>query len=213
MRYAGAPRAYPGIGVGLRCWCRYIPIFAQTGFLYKRQQVKFFVLVCHYHVIACTYPLQAKVECIDGLCPLPCSSGCNPLLVCTIENGLCWANGCTHRAFSLRRPVIAQVAFAHIVACNVELRYAEWAGVTAVFTVDASCFVGRLYDAVGTHQNGLRGTNLCARGQRVLTVHAKRRRRSHGIMAFDIIDVDHALAFVRLTLAAGSHTRAASDAA
>ena len=32
-------------------------------------------------------------------------------------------------------------------------------------------------------------------------------------MAFNIIDVDHALAFVRLTLAAGSYTRAASDAA
>src|SRR5207302_10833439 len=182
-------------------------------FFYQRQHLEFFVLVCDYHVLARTYPLLAKVECIDRCSPLPSWPGCNPLLVCAIENGLCWANGCAHRGFPLRCPVIAQVAFAHIVAPNVELRYAEWAGVTAVFTVDASCFVRRLYDAIGTHQNGLRGTNLCARGQRVLAVHAERRRGSHGIMAFEIIDVDHALAFVRLTLAAGCHTRAASYAA
>ena len=42
-------------------------------------------------------------------------------------------------------------------------------------------------------------------------MHTERGRGSHRVLALDIIDLDHALTLVRVTLAAGCHTRAAAN--
>ncbi len=168
---------------------------------------------CHHYIVACAYPLLAKIEGVDRLGPLFCSPCFYPLLVRAIEDSLCRADSSAHRPFPLASSVITQVALLHVMTGNVKLRHAKGAGITAVFAIDTARFVCRLYDAIMAYQNCLSRANLCARSQRILAVHAERRRRGHCVVAFNIIDVDHALAFMCIAFPASGYARAATDTA
>ena len=157
----------------------------------------------HYNIVASTYFFLAKIERVDRLCSLFCPSRLQPLFVGAIKDGLRWANGSAHGALALAGAVIAQVTLLHVVARDVEFRHAERTGVAAIFAIDATRFVRRLYYAVLTNKDGLRRADLGTGSQRALAVHTECWRRGYSITSFDKINVDHALAFVRIAFTAG----------
>src|SRR5579884_4147238 len=61
--------------------------------------------------------------------------------------------------------------------CNhIELGEAEGTGIAAVLAIDAARFVCGLHHAIGTDQDGLRRTDLGARGKGVFAMHAEAGR-------------------------------------
>src|SRR5579875_264774 len=168
-------RINPGFSVAISCWFRHIGSFAQRDRVYQSQQVKFFILLAHNHVVARLHTLTPEVEDIDRFRALFAASRQQPFLVGAIEDGLCRADRRAHWPFALARAVIAQVALLHVVAVHMELGHTKGAGEAAVLAVDAARLIGTLHHAIGTDQDGLRGTDLRAGGQWVLAVHAQRR--------------------------------------
>src|SRR6266699_695142 len=132
LGYASSICIYPRISVVHCRRFRYVNELAQTGFFHQGHQIQFLVRICHHNIVACSHPLLSKIKGVDGPCSLFCSPCCYPLFVRAVENGLCWADSRAHWAFALAGAVIAQVALAHVVPSNIELGYAEGAGIATV---------------------------------------------------------------------------------
>src|ERR1051326_3151003 len=104
---------------------------------------------------------------------------------------------------ALRAAVIAKVALLHQPRLDVDLGHAERTGIHTVTARDTARRLCLLDNAFGRDQDGHDRTDLGARSHGILAMHTQRWLGGHAEGTVDEVDHDHALALVRIALAAG----------
>src|SRR5947209_1080735 len=92
---------------------------------------------------------------------------------------------------------------------RVVLWHAEGAGINAVAAIQTTRLQGSHYNALFRNLYSVRRTN--ERARRLNAVHTNRRHRRGRLRTLKIIHKYHRVPFVRRTLSARGHTRAAAD--
>src|SRR5579859_1302788 len=148
---------------------------AQARFFREGEEIQRIILLGHDDIVAGTHALLAEVENVDRLRALLAATSRDEFLIGAIEDGAGRTDRCAHWGFAEARAVVAEVAFAHVVAARIELGYTEGAGVDTVADIDTAGAVGLMHHAVRADEDRLSGTDLGAGSYWLLTVHAERR--------------------------------------
>src|SRR5436853_460599 len=135
------------------------------------------------------------------------------LLVVTVPERLGWAGLRAPWLEVLGRAVVAQIALLHQPRLGIHLGYAEGAGIDAVAAANAARGIGHLHHPVRCDLNRHNRTDLRAGRDWVGAVHANGRLGGDAPRAVDKVNHYHALALVRVALAAGRIARPSADAA
>src|SRR5690606_31730517 len=133
------------------------------------------------------------------------------LLAGSEEERLTRADGGAHRLLPHRGAIVAEIALHHQVHPAIHLRNPEGTRENAVVARDAAWLPRALHHPVARALDRVGGTDLRAR--RRVAVHTHHGHRLWRMRAIDVVQLDHRMAPVRVTLGTCLHTRVAPDAA
>src|SRR5262249_19733527 len=117
----------------------------------------------------------------------------------------------THGSAARTRPVVAHVAFHHLIDIAVVFRHTKGTREHAIGASDAARLQGALDNAVMGLLDRIGWAD--SRADRILTVHAHLRRSLHAVAALDCFEVDQRSPAVCIALSARVHAGLAPDAA
>src|SRR5262249_43818880 len=126
-----------------------------------------------------------------------------------VSERLAGADGRTHGTLAVRGPVVAHVAFHHLLVFRKNLGNSEGTSEDAVRTADAARLQGRLHNAVLALFDGLGRTNHPDGG--LVTMPADVSGGGGGSAAIEEVEIDHRIAAVRFTLFASFDARLAAN--
>ena len=140
-----------------------------------------------------------------------CTPERNDILVLAERDRTGRADAGAHRLEAFARAVETHVAFHLQMHLGVVFRHAERTRVDTVAAIETAWFERRHHDSVFVLFD--RVGRAHERTGRLDAVHAHGRHRRCRLGSVDVVDKDHRITFVRRTLAARGHARAAADAA